>query len=104
MNLIQISLVFVLICYPQVSFSYYDNDSYWNTNHEKPAWFEMDSNGGFIGETEDGISFTQYPVINDQSIRLHKFVIGTAFFYISNKGIIKAENDLSAISIYFTLV
>jgi hypothetical protein len=98
-------LMFLLIFYPQMSFSYLDNDTYWTTPHQQPAWFESDLSGGFKGETVDGVSFTQRPVAtNELNFRLHKFVIGTAFFYISNKGIIKAENDLHAVSIYLTLV
>lgn len=96
--------MFLLILYPQISFSYYDNDTYWTAPHQQPAWFEADTMGGFFGETVDGVSFTQRPVTNEQNLRLHKFVIGSAFFYISNKGIIKAESDLHAVSIYLTLV
>lgn len=83
--------------------AFYDEDSFWNSTHEQPAWFVSDDSGGFFGETVNGTVFTQRPVANDINLRLHKFVIGTAYFYISDRGIIRAKSDLSAISIYLTL-
>lgn len=88
---------------PVATSAFYDEDSFWNSKHEQPAWFVADSNGGFFGETVGGIIFTQRPVPNDINLRLHKFVIGTAYFYISDRGIIRAKSDLSAVSIYLTL-
>ena len=67
---------------------------------EKPVWFERDDFGGFYGETESGLSFTQRSIVNDYSIKLHKFTISNTFWYVTDKGIIEAGNDLVAISIY----
>lgn len=67
---------------------------------EKPVWFEQDDFGGFYGETESGLSFTQRTIVNDYSIRLHKFTISDTFWYITDRGVIEAGNDLVAISIY----
>lgn len=86
---------------PSLAFNY--AGEFFASSHEAPAWFEIDNQGGFYGETTSGTVFTQKPINNNVSLRLHKFVIGPAYFYISDKGIIRAENDLSAISIYFTL-
>lgn len=67
---------------------------------EAPAWLMSDSLGGFYGETESGLSFTEQSVVNDYSIKLHKFTISDTFWYITDKGVIEADNDLVAISIY----
>jgi len=78
-------------------------DTYYTSDHDAPAWFSLDGQGGFYGETEGGIPFTQVIVFNEQAIRLQKFSIGSVFFYISDKGIIQAGNDLIAVSIYMSL-
>jgi hypothetical protein len=70
---------------------------------EKPVWFAADTMGGFYGATESGYTFTQRPVANEWGIRIHKFMIGTTFFYISDRGVIDAPDDLAALSIYFSL-
>lgn len=67
---------------------------------QAPAWLMSDSLGGFYGETETGLLFTEQSVVNDYSIKLHKFTISDTFWYITDKGVIEAENDLVAISIY----
>jgi len=71
---------------------------------EEPAWFEVDSiNGGFYGYTTVGTYFTQRPVVTDGGVRLHKFTIAHVSFYVSDRGVFYAENDLVALSTYFTL-
>jgi hypothetical protein len=67
---------------------------------DAPAWLMSDSLGGFYGETETGLSFTEQTVVNDFSIKLHKFTVSDTFWYITDKGVIEAVNDLEAISIY----
>lgn len=81
----------------------YTNANYINSTHEEPADFYNDGWGGFYGHTVTGRLFTQTPVTNDENIRLHKFVIDEAFFYISDRGTIWADSDLMAVSIYLTL-
>jgi hypothetical protein len=88
---------------PKLSLAFYTMDNFWTTEHEMPAWFLLDGDGGFYGETVSGTAFTQKPVVNNLSIRLHKFAIDEAFFYISDRGTFQAENDIKALSIYFTL-
>ena len=98
-----LGLILAVVLYPNLSSAFYDQDSFWNSPHDQPVWFEMDNEGGFYGETIGGSTFTQRAVVNNSNLRLQKFVIDTAYFYISDKGIIGAENDLTAVSIYFTL-
>ena len=72
---------------------------------QEPAWFEADVvHGGFYGYTTVGTYFTQRPVVTDSGVRLHKFTIAHVSFYISDRGVFAAENDLVALSTYFTLV
>ena len=68
--------------------------------NEVPAWLMSDSSGGFYGETETGLSFTAQPVLNDYSIKLHKFTINDTFWYVTDRGVIEAVGDLEAVSIY----
>ncbi len=96
--------VFVAILIPHVAGAFYTNQNFWTTEHEAPAWFEADGQGGFYGETVAGTAFTQKPITNSFNIKLHKFSIDAAYFYISDRGVIQAPNDLMALSIYFTLV
>jgi len=70
---------------------------------EKPTWFLQDDDSGFYGETENGYTFTQKNVANAYSIRLQRFSIGDIFFYVSDRGIIEAQSDLAAVSVYLTL-
>lgn len=68
--------------------------------NEVPAWLVSDSFGGFYGETKTGLLFTQQSIVNDYSIKLHKFTISETFWYVTDRGVIEAGNDLVAISIY----
>ncbi len=81
--------------------AFYTNDSFaLDVEHVAPATFTADGAGGFYGTTVDSRAFTQKPVANDLGIKLHKFTIDDAFFYIGQNGAFKAENDLAALSIY----
>lgn len=101
MRLVYVSAGILLWFFPYVCGAYYTYDNFFTVTHEPPAWFLMDASGGFYGETTGGHPFTQVPIINDVGVRLHKFSIGTAFFYISDRGVIAAESDVKALSIYF---
>lgn len=94
-------IIFVLI--PQLVCAYYTNDTWQTAKQSKPAWFLVDNAGGFYGATEDGSTFTQTPIANDAHIRLQKFQIDAAFFYISDKGVIYAPDNLTALSMYLTM-
>ena len=81
----------------------YTNNNYLTSTHEQPLDFISDGKGGFYGHTTSGRVFTQMPVINALHIKLHRFAIDEAFFYISDKGQIWADTDLAAVSIYLTM-
>ena len=81
----------------------YTSEYYWILPHPEPAWFESDGAGGFVGATVDGTPFTHQVIENSSNIRLHKFSIGDVSYYISDQGVIKADSDLGAVSIYLTL-
>ena len=78
----------------------YTNANFLFSYHYKPVNFSLTTNGGFFGTLENGTKFQQVPILTDPSVRLHKFTIDNAFFYISDKGTIQASNNLVALSIY----
>jgi len=80
----------------------YTNDNFHTATHDKPVSFAQDAAGNFSGYTESGKLFTQTIIANPLEIRLHRFVIDEAFFYISDRGVIWAPDDTVALSIYLT--
>lgn len=82
----------------------YTEENFWLLPHTKPAWFEADGNNSFYGKTVDGVYFTQTAVTNTEGIKLQRFSIGTAEVYISDRGIIEADSDLAAVSVYLALI
>lgn len=69
---------------------------------EIPTHFTVDRAGQAAGVTEGGIMFSQTNVVNELDVRLQKFSIGPLFWYISDRGVIFADTDLAALSIYMT--
>lgn len=102
-----LSLIVSVIFSPQPSVAavpeLYTNANYIDSTQEEPVSFFNDGWGGFYGYTTSGRLFTQTPVANDVNLRLHKFAIDEAYFYISDKGPIFADSDLAAVSIYFSI-
>ena len=80
------------------------NFDFASDTHPAPVSFTVDASGEAYGKLEGGYTFTQKNIFLKNDIKIQKFVTGVNFFYISDKGIIEAENDLRAISIYFSLV
>jgi hypothetical protein len=78
----------------------YTNDNFWTSEHDKPLSFSVDAFGNFEGVTETGKVFYQKTVENTRSVRLQRFSIDEAFFYISDKGIIIANSDEEALTKY----
>jgi hypothetical protein len=83
-------------------------DEYTNTNinttyHEAPSVFAFDALGEAVGTTISGIPFRQRNVANGYAIRLQRFEIGLAYWYVSDRGVIWADSDLEALSIYLSL-
>lgn len=81
----------------------YTNDNIWTSTHDVPVSIERDAYGNFFGKTETGKLYRQVNIENSLSIRLQKFMIDEAFYYVSDKGIINAPSDVIALSIYLTL-
>lgn len=80
----------------------YTNDNIWVSEHDRPLSMSRDEAGNFTGTTATGKVFYQTNIENSLSIRLQRFAIDEAFFYVSDKGIIIADNDTVALSIYLT--
>jgi hypothetical protein len=80
----------------------YTNDNFLTSTHDAPVMFTQDAAGNFSGYTKSGKTFEQLVIHNGLGVKLHRFMIDEAFFYISDKGIIWAENDTVALSIYLT--
>lgn len=78
----------------------YTNENFFTSLHDTPVSPVQDALGNFSGLTETGKLFTQRSVVSDIQVRLHCFAIDEAFFYVSTLGIIVAENDVTALSIY----
>lgn len=83
---------------------HYTNENFWSTEHDVPVSFSQDSEGNFYGFTATGKSFRQVIIENDLGIRLHRFSIDSAFYYISDKGIIVAPSDMAALVTYLSMV
>lgn len=64
--------------------------------------FNIDVNGEVTGQLTNGIKFTQTNVVNDVT-RLQRFQLEDAFWYVTDKGEIKAESDLAALSKYLAI-
>ncbi len=71
---------------------------------ERPITVTMLSPEHFTGYTEGGYVYVQRRIVADAAVRIHKFSIADTEFYISDRGMIVAANDLEAVSIYLALV
>jgi hypothetical protein len=58
---------------------------------------------GFTGVLESGVVFTQMNVTNQLGIRLQRFEMESVRWWTSDRGIIHADSDLEALSVYLTL-
>ena len=82
----------------------YTNNNFFTSEYDSPVSFVQDALGNFSGVTETGKTFYQRSVVVNISVHLHHFAIDDAYFYISSYGIILAESDTAALSIYLTRV
>lgn len=98
------AILLSLITYPLTSEAaiptVYTNDNFWRSEHDQPVSFTQDHYGNFSGYTLTGKYFTQTNIMNQYGVRLHKFAIDEAFFYITDRGVIRAKSDIAALSIY----
>ena len=81
----------------------YTNENFATSEHDKPVSFSVDLLGNAEGVTETGKKFWQLNIENVFNIRLQKFIIDQAYFYISDRGEIFAKTDLEALSIYLSM-
>lgn len=79
----------------------YTNANLATSEQDKPVSLYRDSTGGFYGYTATGKRYQQVLVANDLGVRLMRFSIDQAFFYVSDRGVIYAPDNLTALSIYF---
>lgn len=63
-------------------------------------WFVVNDDGSSFGQLESGAQFVQYPLTNEIGVNLQRFQLEEAYWYVSTMGIIYAENDLQALSIF----
>jgi len=80
----------------------YTLENIFSSVHDAPKSFWLDGSGGFAGYTLTGKYFQQQPVVSDVHVSLQRFSIDQAHFYISNFGLINAESDTVALSIYLS--
>lgn len=78
----------------------YTNDNFFTSEQDAPASFIQDEFGNFSGYTVSGKYFTQQAVVSDIYVHLQRFTIDQASFYISSFGLILADSDTVALSIY----
>lgn len=81
----------------------YTNDNFFSSEHDMPVTFEQDILGNFYGHTATGKVFSQVNIENSLGVRLQKFSIDEAYYYITDRGVIVAQNDITALSIYLTM-
>lgn len=74
----------------------YDNSPYCKAS---PAYFIVNEEGEAHGVLTSGAEFSQTNVANEVT-RLQRFQVENAFWYVSDQGVIHAQSDLQALSIY----
>jgi len=80
----------------------YTNENFLTSEHDVPVSFSQDADGNFTGLTATGKIFSQHLITNSLDIRLQRFSIDEAFFYISDRGTILTNSDTVALSIYLS--
>lgn len=74
-----------------------------STRCQQPVdYFVVNEDGSAWGALTSGVTFTQSNVVNGYT-RLQRFQLEDAFWYITDKGDIKAESDIEALSKYLAL-
>ncbi len=80
----------------------YEQENFYNSYQDSPVSFSRDMYGNFSGFTKTGKLFSQVKVVSSISVRLQKFSIDRISFYVSDVGIINAQTDTQALSIYLS--
>lgn len=99
-------LALLLLIIPLLTNAFtYTQENILTTYQEAPASFSFNEYGEVSGATVSGIPFHQRNVLVDgYNIHLQRFDIGLAYWYVSDRGIIWADNDLAALSIYLSRI
>jgi len=101
MRFFSVLVVAGVFCSPSFALAdTYTQENFLFSYHYKPVTFSLVTGGGFTGTLENGTTFNQVPVVTESSIRLHKFIVGEAYFYVSDQGTFQASDNLVALSIY----
>lgn len=104
MKYLAVTLLLVLISTP----AYRAEASIFNSLDARldamPASVIVADRDNFTGKTTTGEDYSQYRIVSDRTVRIHKFTLGDLQFYISDYGVFTADDDLQALSIYFSLV
>ena len=100
--LVSILFLAMYISIPNAEASVYTNKNFHLLLHEEPVYFELTSTGAFWGYTNTGREFIQKTISNENNVRIHKFIIDDAFFYITDRGEIFANSNIQAVSIYYS--
>lgn len=104
-GVLSLFVVLLFVCVPtSVSGFVYTQENITTEYHEAPAHFEVTDAGEMVGATVSGMPFRQRNISNELGVRLQRFEIGLAHWYISDKGIIWAKNDITALSVYLSMV
>lgn len=64
-------------------------------------YFMVNEDGSAWGALTSGVTFTQSNIINNHT-KLQVFRAEDAYWYVSDKGIIYADTDMEALSIYLS--
>ncbi len=64
-------------------------------------YFVVNEDGSSWGTLTSGVTFTQGNITNDVT-RLQRMQLEEAFWYVSDKGVIYADSDTQALSIYLS--
>lgn len=76
----------------------YTNDNIHTAYHEAPREFSVDERGNTTGETVSGALFTQETIYDVDGVRIQKFMIGEAFWYVCASGVFFVSGDSEAIA------
>ena len=83
----------------------FNNDNLLTSPQPKPIGMEWEFGSTTIIALEDGKTLIaeRYILDPEQGVNISKYMLDDAFWYVSNKGVIFAETNLQALSIYLTM-
>ena len=66
-------------------------------------YFVVEENGESWGFLTSGVQFTQTNISNDLGVRIQRFQLEDAYWFVTDEGVIEATTETEALSIYLTL-